>query len=183
MEITLFTISKQCSDIINTSLLEIERNSPILSELYGKIYDLYPTLDASEYNLYWRYNKDRFYQISDYLSLRTVLRLTVDRALFLVLNDCDERCEENRRFIRQLDRKELEDRRERERDVYDVKIARKGKAQLSEECESLEDETPTEPRTDSQIITYAIRKLPEAKYFTSDLRFKSNLVGDVKKGT
>ncbi|KAF2881946.1 hypothetical protein ILUMI_24228 [Ignelater luminosus] len=181
MEITLLTISKQCSDIINTCPLVLPLDNPILSELYDRIYDLYPALDTAKYKLYWRYNKDTFHQISDYLSYITVVALMADKTLILVLNDCDEHCDENEAFLRKLDKKELEEQRERERDIYDVKIIRKGEEPVEESDES-DDELPTEPRTDSQIITYAIRKLPETKYFTSDLLLKSNLIRDVQKG-
>lgn len=181
MEINLVTISKQCSSIINVSPITLPIEKPSLSDLYDEIYDIYPALDTSNFNLYWRYNDETFYQIVDYLSYLTVFMLMVDKNLYLVVDDCDEHCNENEEFLKRLDHIEFKEQVERERDIYDVIIIRKGEIR-EDSFEDIRKQITTDPKTDAELILYALRKLLKIKYYTSDLIFKTKLIEATKRG-
>lgn len=113
------------------------------------------------------------------MSYLAALTLSTDISVYLLLNDGDQNCEETERFLKMLDLRELEEEKERKRDKYDVRIRR-----ADDEEEVIEEEPPLEGKscTDSEILTYALRKLPEVEPFTTDLLQKANLIRDVKKG-
>lgn len=180
MELEVTTISRICWDIIDKNKIFIENIAiPEFQELLNKIHELYPTLEESDYTLYWRYSKEAFVQIQDFLSYATALNLMSNPTVYLMLDDCGEYWDEIRRFLRELDKLEQREEAERKRDKYDVRIP--GRDEDNEESESEEDEE-TERESDCGILAYALRKQPEVGCFTADLLQKTNLITDVKKG-
>lgn len=104
MNFTLLIISKLCSEVIHevpVTFGPIEKAT--LNDLYGKMYDLYPALDPADFHLYWRYSNDLFYHISDYVSFITVLELSAEKAIFVLVDDTGGAYEENETFLRKLD--------------------------------------------------------------------------------
>lgn len=181
MDINISTVSKQCWDVLYQDKITInERPIAIIDDIYNKLHELHPTVSDNDYILYWRYAKEQFLKVCDFVSYVTAITLSIDRTLYLLLNDGDEHCEETEFFLKVLDLRELKEEKERNRDKYDVIIKREG----DEEDEEIEEEPPLggKPCIDGKILTYALRKLPEVEPFTADLLQKANLIRDVKKG-
>lgn len=179
MELNLVTISRLCWDIIDQNKIHIENTAiPEFQDLLNKIHELYPTLEESDYTLYWRYSNETFLQIQDFLSYATALNLMSDPTVYLMLDDCGEYWDEIRRFLREQDKREAREEAERKRDKYDVRIP--GRDEDDEEIEEEEEEVGL--ALDGEILAYALRKQPEVGCFTADLLQKTNLIKDVKKG-
>lgn len=181
LELTLSTVSKLCSDVIHQDKINIkQRPIPVIDDVYNKIHEIFPTFYDTDYKLYWRYSQKKFLRIFDYVTYFTALTLATDRCIYLLLSDCDDNWEDNESYLKELDLRELEEEKERKRDKYDVVIKRKGEEDQEEAKPRLEP--PGKERTDGEILSYALRKLPEVEPFTADLLQKANLIRDVKKG-
>uniref|UniRef100_A0A1Y1LDI9 Uncharacterized protein n=1 Tax=Photinus pyralis TaxID=7054 RepID=A0A1Y1LDI9_PHOPY len=176
MEVTLLTISKLCASILHKCTLELDQNVIIVSELRDKIYDIYPTLDEKDYTVYWWYNKDCFHKVWDYITYFTAISLMAEKILLLVLMDSEDGSEENESFLHELDIGELKEAKRRmKKDPYDI-------CRKVDSMEGLDVGLPFKLRTDSEILSYALRKYPEPKYFTSDLTFRMSCAQCIKKG-
>lgn len=175
-------VSKLCCEVVHTSTIRIDQiNQPYLDCIYNKIYERYPKLNNTDYNLFWCYDRDEFFKIRDFMSYFCALTLMAHRAIYLILNDgCDDCLEVNEAFLRKLDRIEEKEMVERKRDKYDVKIIRPGEKSDSDDEEV--EEFRRERRKDVDVLRFALRKEEDRYYYTVDLQQKFRMIEDAKRG-
>lgn len=183
MRLKLFVVSKLCSEILTETFICInDPHKTILDDLYNEIHKIYPGLQVEEYVLCWRYSKDTLYKILDYISYVIVLNVPYNKYIYLLLKDFEVPWFDNIYFLEKLDRIELKEKTERERDIYDVKIRRPGE-ESEEEDDSLDEVEPEIKRTDAGVVNFALRTTPETKYFTFDAQLRIELIRVLVKGT
>lgn len=104
MDFTLLIISKLSNEVMQVAPVTFgAKELATLGDLHRKMHDLYPALDVTSFNLYWRYSSDLFHQIWDYISFITVLELSSERVIFVLVDDTDGRNENNESYLRKLD--------------------------------------------------------------------------------
>lgn len=187
MALELYIISKLSSEVINISEVGISVlvGRKEIEEIYYEIYKLRKGLETEDYQLYWRYSMDNFFAIKDYMSFNTAITLAGERKIYMLMNDYGEIWEDNISFLEDLDAQELAEKRERERNIYDVRIpGKEDSVSIVNERRSFLDveQFPREPRTNFDILKYSLRNIPEPKFLQNDLRSKSNFIEDVKMG-
>ncbi|XP_022904172.1 uncharacterized protein [Onthophagus taurus] len=186
LDVTLITISKLSSEIIDRDHISVMNERTVdFQELRDRVYDKYPALYLSnDYKIFWGYSKDYFIEINDTITYAAAVRCMTSGIFFILLNDFEDTWEDNLSFLLDLDRKEEEVRIERERDIYDVKIIRKGEEKIVSH-ESTETTTTKEPRkirTESEILAYAMRNEPEPFCYITDRYLGKTLISDMQKG-
>lgn len=187
MEINLVTISRISSEIINKDIMKIERvDQPVFEDLANIIYDKYPSLYQSEkYSLFWQYSKFAFLPINNYITYLAAIRLMAHKTIYLLVDDIYEYWEDNISYLLELDRIELEEKVERERDIYDVRISReKSLDQITTLSPSVHSSSTDSQsfRDEEQILSYAIRGEPIRECYTIDLSQMVKFIRDLKKG-
>lgn len=178
--IKVVTVSKLCSGFMDFTKIKVP--SPAIAryeDILLAVYRLCPNLQLREYGLYWRYSKEKYLRIVDFLSYICCLILDSEKIIYLLLNDCDEGWKDNVTFLSYLDRLQEYEKTEKERTKYDIKIPSRDPPPPKEDPE---EEQPR-PRSPGEIINFAYRKYPEMDFFTSDYNLKKKLIRDLKKGT
>ncbi|KAF5290983.1 hypothetical protein FQA39_LY14514 [Lamprigera yunnana] len=177
MNFTLLTISRNCASVLNESPLYLENNSKNIRDLYDQIAGIYPLLSMDRYKLYWRYNKKTFFKIYDYITYLSALTLMVEKIVILLLENCHI-------FLEGVNNHSFDKSNEEEQEE-DIQIL-VCKCCFSRDSLKTDSEITSSTtnlfKTDSEIILETITKMPEPKYFTTDLTFKMNAIECIKKG-
>lgn len=183
MNIQLLIISKLCSEILYENIITCDNPQNFtLDDFYNKIHELHPGLKEEDYILYWRYSEDEIYSIVDYMSFVAALIIPLPKTIFLMLQDYLEPWFDNLYFLEKLDRIELKEKKERERDIYDVKIKRPGE-ESEEEDDTLDNVEPDVKREDVGIIKFALRNKPQSRYYSCEQQIRVEFVRIITKGT
>lgn len=183
MLIKLITISKFSSDVVGNFSLEVPcPRFCQYRDILLAIYKIYPRLSEEDFNLFYLVSKDMYVKVKDYLSYVTALIAVIDNTIILLLDDCPDDWHDNIEYILYLDRKEEEERKERDRDIYDVKIERPGEEVVREDSDVIFAKV-VEPRRDEEILSYAINKrYPYIRCYLKDDLENEVTIGNVKKG-
>lgn len=184
--IQIFLVSRLCSEIIERRAVEVpDPHQACYSDVFMAVYNVYPKLQEDEYSTYCRYSRENFFEITDYFSYMMFLVLFAEKTIYVLLKSYQP-WEDNLHFLISLDYKEILEKIEKERDIYDVRFVKNKVlwAELDRINKLLNEEIPSikSDRTNEEVLQFAVRKIPEPWCYTQDLILFKKLLNDLKKG-
>ncbi|XP_018328794.1 uncharacterized protein LOC108739402 [Agrilus planipennis] len=176
MDFELVVVSKYASEVITRHQIGFPNLQQLMYfDLLLKIHQLYPTLYLyGDPRVYWQYARNRFFRIEKYFTFISMILFMADKKVYLLLEDCEPNGEETESFLRWLDY--LEERAEEKKRLtkYDV-LLHKCKRRKPPKFDYV-------PRTDEEILAYALRKVPHVECYTCDTYLETKAAEYIRRG-